>query len=72
MIFQEKYFPCYILLTDYITLSDLRIKIEYRKFDIQLYDKRADFPFSLVRMSHHTSNIPSKMSYSAIGAEIGI
>ena len=35
-----------------------------------LYDKRDDFPFSIVRMPYLDSNIPSKIFYSAYGAEI--
>ena len=37
---------------------------------MQLYDKRDDFPFSLARMPHIASNIPSKMFYPAFGSEI--
>ena len=37
---------------------------------MQLYDKRDDFPFSLVRMPHLASNIPLKMFYSGFGSEI--
>lgn len=37
----------------------------YKKVNIQLYDKRDHFPFSIVRMLHPTSNIKSEMFYSA-------
>ena len=35
-----------------------------------LYDKRDHFPFSIVRMPYITSNMPSKIFYSSLGAEI--
>ena len=37
---------------------------------MNLYDKRDNFPFSIVRMPHLDSNIPTKMFYSSYGAEI--
>ena len=49
---------------------DLNIKIENNRFATSLYDKRDGFPFSIVRMPYLCSNIPSKMFYSAFGAEI--
>lgn len=39
---------------------DLGIKNEHRKINIQLYNKRDDFPFSMIKTSHLTKNIPSK------------
>ena len=48
----------------------LTIKIKNNRFATSLYDKRDGFPFSIVRMPHLCSNIPSKMFYSAFGAEI--
>ena len=39
-------------------------------FKTNLYDKRDDLPFSIVKMPYLESNIPSKMFYSAYGAEI--
>ena len=49
---------------------DLLITIKNNKFCIQLFDKRDEFPFCIVRMPYLSSNIPSKMFYSAFGAEI--
>ena len=37
---------------------------------MKLYDKSDVFPFSIVRMSHLTSNIPPKMFYGAHGKKI--
>ena len=48
---------------------DLDIKIKDRKFHFGLFDKRDAFPFSIVRMPDKSSNIPSSIVYSAIGAE---
>lgn len=45
---------------------ELEIKIEHETFNIQLYDKRDCFPFSIVRIKHITSNISSEMLYSEI------
>ena len=39
------------------------------KFDFGLFDKRDSFPLSIVRMSGKSSNVPSSIVYSAIGAE---
>ena len=33
------------------------------------FDKRDSFPFSIVRMPDKSSNVPSNIVYSAIGAE---
>ena len=49
---------------------DLDIKIENNKFVLGLYDKRDYFPFSIVRMPFLCSNMPSKIFYSSLGAEI--
>ena len=38
--------------------------------DTKLFDKRDAFNFSVVRMPYKCSNIPKKMFYSTIGAEI--
>ena len=48
---------------------DLEIKIKDGKFHFHLFDKRDSFPFSIVRMPDKSSNIPSSIVYSAIGAE---
>ena len=38
-------------------------------FHFGLFDKRDSFPFSIVRMSDKSRNVPSSIVYSAIGAE---
>ena len=48
---------------------DLNIKIKDGKFQFGLFDKRDSFPFSIVRMPDKSSNVPSSIVYSAIGAE---
>ena len=52
------------------TFLDLNIIINENKFTVSLYDKRDGFPFSIVRMPFRSSNMPSSIFYSAIGAEI--
>lgn len=42
----------------------------HKKINFQLYDKRDDFSFSISRMPHITSNILSKIFYSAFGVEL--
>ena len=49
---------------------DLDLKINDGIFSSKLYDKRKAFPFSVVIMPHRQSNMPSKMSYSTISAEV--
>ena len=49
---------------------DLFISVENHKFSFSLYDKRDDFQFSIVRMPHSISNIPSSIFYSSVGAEV--
>ena len=39
------------------------------KFYFGLFDKRDSFPFSIVTMPDKSSNVPSGIVYSAIGAE---
>ena len=48
---------------------DLDIKIKDGKSYFGLFDKRDSFPFSFVRMPDKSSNVPSSIVYSAIGAE---
>ena len=53
------------------TFLDLKIHITANKqFSTSLFDKRDAFPFSIVRMPFLCSNIPTKMFYSSLGAEI--
>jgi len=49
---------------------DLHICIKDDKFQVGLFDKRDNFPFSIVRMPDKASNMPSKIFYSSIDAEI--
>ena len=48
---------------------DLNIKIKDGKFHFGLFDKRDSFLFSIVRMPDMSTNVPSSIVYSAIGAE---
>ena len=48
---------------------DLDIKIKDGKFHVGLFDKRDSFPFSIVRMPEKSSNVPSSIVYSVIGAK---
>ena len=48
---------------------DLNIKIKDGKFHFDLFNKRDSFPFSIVRMPDKSSNVPSSIVYSTIGAE---
>ena len=52
-----------------VSFLNLNIKIKDGKFDLGLFDKRDSFPFSMVRMPDKSSNVPSSIVYSAIGAE---
>ena len=51
------------------TFLDLNLKITNNQFQVGLFDKRDAFPFSIVRMPYKSSNIPSTIFYSSIGAE---
>ena len=51
------------------TFLDLDIKIKNHKFQIDLFDKRDSFPFSIVRMPEKSRNIPSNIAYMSIGAD---
>ena len=44
--------------------------MENGHLNTKLFDKRDDFPFSIVRLPFQCSNIPSNMFYASIGAEI--
>ena len=52
------------------TYMDLNINIQNNRFDYKLYDKRNAFPFKIVRFPFRCSNIPRKMFFSPIQAEI--
>ena len=49
---------------------DLGFQVEDRIFKSNLYDKREAFQFSVIRMPNKSSNMPYKMFYSTISAEI--
>ena len=49
---------------------EMAMAIEDRQISTNLYDKRDAFGFSVVRLPYKCSNIPSKMFYSTISAEI--
>ena len=49
---------------------DLFITVVGNKFNTKLFDKRDSFPFQISRMPFLCSNIPSKVFYSSLGAEI--
>ena len=52
------------------TYLDLDIKIINNKFEYSLFDKRNAFPFYIIRFPYASSNIPIRMFYSTIQAEI--
>ncbi len=56
-------------LGDHATFLDLDITIENSQFVYKLYDKRDTFPFSIIRMPHLDSNIPSQIFYGSILSE---
>jgi hypothetical protein len=49
---------------------DLGLEIVDRQITSNLYDKRNAYNFSVVRFPYRSSNIPSKMFYATIGAEV--
>ena len=49
---------------------DLALAIQEGIINTKLFDKRDAFNFSVVRMPFKCSNIPNKMFYSTIGAEV--
>ena len=53
-----------------VSFLDLQITNENGHLNTKLFDKRDDFPFSIVRLPFCSSNIPSNMFYASIGAEI--
>ena len=53
-----------------VSFLDLQITKENGHLNTKLFDKRDEFPFSIVRLPFNSSNIPSNMFYSCIGAEI--
>jgi hypothetical protein len=57
------------LINTNATFLDLHLHINDRNIFTKLFDKRDDFPFSIVRLPFKQSNMPSKMFYSSLGAE---
>ena len=49
---------------------DMDLNIVEKQITSNLYDKRNAFQFSVVRLPYKCSNIPSKMFYATISAEI--
>ena len=49
---------------------DLGIFIENNKMYVGLFDKRDTFNFTIMRMPYASSNMPSTIFYSSLGAEI--
>ena len=54
------------------TLLDIEINIDNCRFVYYLSDKRDNFEFSIVRFPFKSSNMPSKMFLSTIGAKLFI
>ena len=52
------------------TYLDLDITITNNQFQYQLYDKRTAFPFKIVRFPFKSSNIPQRMFFATVQAEI--
>ena len=48
----------------------MNISIIENAFNITLYDKRNDFGFHITRLPYKSSNIPSKIFYSCVAAEV--
>ena len=57
-------------MPDSATFLDLDIEIEDHIFEYKLYDKRNAYPFHIVRFPFLSSNMPRKMIYNTISAEI--
>ena len=49
---------------------DFALAVNEGVIDTKIFDKRDVFNFSVVRMPFKCSNIPNKMFYSTIGAEV--
>ena len=52
------------------TFLDLDLNILNKQISSNLFDKRDNFPFSVVRLPYRCSNMPSKMFFATISAEI--
>ena len=49
---------------------EMGLQVVSNIFESKLYDKRNAFKFSVVRLPYKCSNIPSKMFYATMGAEV--
>ena len=49
---------------------DIEIHVDDNQFHLGLYDKRDSFPISVIQISYLSSNMPSKIFYTSIAAEI--
>ena len=52
------------------TFLDLNINVKSPRFQTKSYDKWNNFNFNIIRIPYKSSNIPQKMFYSAMSAEI--
>ena len=52
------------------SFGDMDLAIVDNEITSNLYDKRNAFKFSVVRLPYRCSNIPSKMFYATISAEV--
>ena len=55
---------------NHVSYLDLDLNLKDGQINIKLFDKRDEFPFSIVRLPYADSNIPTNMFYNSIGAEI--
>ena len=55
---------------DSVNFLDLNLHNINGHVEVKLYDKRDNFPFSIVRLPFSSSNIPSAIFYNCVGAEI--
>ena len=53
-----------------VNFLDLNLSNHNGHVEVKLYDKRNNFPFSIVRLPFSSSNIPSAVFYNCVGAEI--
>ena len=53
-----------------VNFLDLNLRNSNGHVDVKLYDKRNNFPFSIVRLPFISSNIPSAIFYNCVGGEI--
>ena len=55
---------------DRVSFLDLDLTKKDRQIDVKIFDKRDEFPFSIVRLPYDSSNISTNMFYSSIGTEV--